>query len=138
MQLKPKQIAFAHAYIETGSASEAYRRCYDVAADTKPTTINVKACELLGNQKVAAYVGELQAEHRKRHAQTVDRIVAELSEFAFADVGKQASTELGAEHWAKLRSKLDALDGLARHLGLFKEMGRKSERRVGEAALAAP
>jgi len=85
-KLKPKQEAFALAFVETGNASEAYRRCYDVSVETKPNTIHVKACELLANEKVAAYVGELQAEHRQRHALTVDRIVAELSEVAFAEI----------------------------------------------------
>ena len=36
--LTPKQEAFACAYVETGNASEAYRRAYDVAPDCKPNT----------------------------------------------------------------------------------------------------
>jgi phage terminase small subunit len=117
-KLKPKQEAFALAFVETGNASEAYRRCYDVSVETKPNTIHVKACELLANEKVAAYVGELQAEHRKRHALTVDRIVAELSEVAFAEIRVNAEAELPAERWAQLHTKLDRLEKLAGLLGL--------------------
>ena len=35
--LTPKQDAFACAYVETGNASEAYRRAYDVAPDCSRT-----------------------------------------------------------------------------------------------------
>ncbi len=75
--LTPKQEAFVMAYVETGNASEAYRRAYN-AENMKPETIHVKACELLKSGKVAARVAELQAEHRVRHRVTVDSILAEL------------------------------------------------------------
>ena len=37
MSLTPKQEAFCLAYMETGNASEAYRRAYD-ADNMKPAT----------------------------------------------------------------------------------------------------
>ena len=67
---------------------------------------------------MAAYVGELQAEHRQRHALTVDRIVAELSEVAFAEIRVNARADLTAERWAQLNTKLDRLEKLAGLLGL--------------------
>ncbi|MGU9998175.1 terminase small subunit, partial [Bordetella avium] len=39
MALTPKQEAFALAYVETGNASEAYRRAYS-AERMKPETVN--------------------------------------------------------------------------------------------------
>ena len=68
--LTPKQEAFVMAYVETGNASEAYRRSYN-AEKMKPESINRKAKELLDNVKITARVAELQAEHKERHNVTV-------------------------------------------------------------------
>ena len=75
--LTPKQEAFALAYVETGNASEAYRKAYN-AARMKPETVNRKAAELLGNGKITARVEALKAQHRQRHDITVDSLVADL------------------------------------------------------------
>ena len=79
MPLTPKQEAFALAYVETGNASEAYRRAYN-AGNMKPSVIAVKASELLANGNVAVRVAELQAAHVERHEITVDDILRELEE----------------------------------------------------------
>jgi phage terminase small subunit len=71
--LTPKQEAFCLAYIETGNASEAYRRAYN-AGKMQPATINVAACKLLSDNKIAIRVGELKAEHAARHEITVETI----------------------------------------------------------------
>ena len=63
--LTPKQEKFVQLYLETGNASEAYRRAYD-AVGMKPETVNVKAHELLKNGKITARVEELQEELRKK------------------------------------------------------------------------
>ena len=73
MAMTPKQEAFCLAYIETGNASEAYRRAYD-AGKMKTAVINVKASELLADGKIAVRVSELQSEHLERHKLTVDDI----------------------------------------------------------------
>lgn len=52
LKLTIKQEAFARAYVETGNASEAYRRAYD-AARMKPEVIAVKASEFC--DKVEAF-----------------------------------------------------------------------------------
>lgn len=83
--LTPKQEAFARFYIETGNASEAYRKAYD-AAGMKDETIHVKASELLKNGKVAVRLAELQEEVARRHNVTVDRIVGELAKIGFANM----------------------------------------------------
>ena len=76
--MTPKQESFCLAYIETGNASEAYRRSYDVSPSTKPETVWRKAKELLDNGKVAARIAELQAAHRQRHDVEVDELTREL------------------------------------------------------------
>ncbi|MHB1934826.1 MAG: terminase small subunit [Leptospirillum sp.] len=71
-KLTPKQEAFVLAYIETGNASEAYRRAYD-AGKMLPGTINRKAFELLENGKVTARIAELRAITAEKWGWTRDR-----------------------------------------------------------------
>ena len=77
--LTPKQEKFCRAYIETGNASEAYRRAYD-AGGMKSETINRRAKECLDNGKIAACLASLKGHHLKRHDITVDSLVVELEE----------------------------------------------------------
>jgi hypothetical protein len=58
--LTPKQETFVLAYLETGNASEAYRRAYD-SGKMLPGTINRKAFELLENGKITARIADLKA-----------------------------------------------------------------------------
>lgn len=91
-KLTPKQEAFCRFYIETGNASEAYRRAYN-AEKMKDTTIHVKASELLADGKVAVRVAELQAAIAKRHEVTVDRVVRELALIGFSNMLDYMSTQ---------------------------------------------
>lgn len=84
--LTPKQEAFAYAYIETGNASEAYRRSYNVSPNAKPNTVEKRACELLKNGKVAGRVAQLKAELKERHEVTIDRVVQELALLGFSNM----------------------------------------------------
>ncbi len=59
-KLTPKQNKFAEEYVNTGNASEAYRRAYDVAETTSNDVIKVKASELLKNGNIAVTVKDLQ------------------------------------------------------------------------------
>ncbi len=59
-KLTPKQRKFAEEYVNTGNASEAYRRAYDVAKTTSNDVIKVKASELLKNGNISVTVNELQ------------------------------------------------------------------------------
>ena len=79
MALTPKQEAFALAYVETGNASEAYRRAYS-AEKMKPASVAVNASKLLADAKVALRVQELQAKAVERHEITVDDLIRELEE----------------------------------------------------------
>ncbi|WP_417276125.1 terminase small subunit [Castellaniella sp.] len=59
MTLTQKQEAFCLAYIETGNASEAYRRSYS-AGRMKPETVSRTAKELLDHHKITARLEELR------------------------------------------------------------------------------
>jgi hypothetical protein len=74
-----KQENFCMAYIETGNASEAYRKAYN-AVKMKPESINRKAKEVMDNVKVTARIKELREPVIKRHAITVDDLIRELEE----------------------------------------------------------
>jgi len=78
-KLTPKQEAFCLAYIETGNASEAYRRSYS-AEKMKDATVHRAAKELFDNPKITARLVELQAHHQERHDVTVDSLTEEYEE----------------------------------------------------------
>ena len=84
-RLTLKQERFSQAYVETGNASEAYRKAYD-CKDMRPEAINVEASRLQNTPKVALRIEQLRADALKRHQVTVDRIVAEYSKLAFANM----------------------------------------------------
>jgi phage terminase small subunit len=75
--LTPKQQLFAQLFVQTGNASEAYRRVYDCRA-MKTRTIEKRSSELRRHGAVAGRIAALRAEHAERHKSTVDDLVAEL------------------------------------------------------------
>jgi len=79
LKLTPKQEAFCLAYIETGNASEAYRRSYD-AENMSAKVINNKASDLLAKGEIGVRVAELQDTHTERHKITVDSLTKELED----------------------------------------------------------
>lgn len=75
--LTAKQEAFCIAYIETGNASEAYRRSYN-AGKMKPETINRNAKALLDNNKIATRLQELRAPAVEKAQITLEQHLADL------------------------------------------------------------
>lgn len=74
-----KQIKFCKSYIETGNASESYRRAYD-AENMSNEAIRVEACRLLQKPNVALTVEKMQKQAMERHLITVDSLIEELEE----------------------------------------------------------
>lgn len=126
MSLTPKQEAFVLAYIETGNASEAYRRAYD-AARMKDATVNRKAKELLDNGKITARVDELKAQHAERHHVTVDDIAAMLREDR--KFARECSTPAAA---------VSATMGLAKLYGYLREKVEHTGKDGKDLPAAAP
>ncbi|PAQ00922.1 terminase small subunit [Mesorhizobium mediterraneum] len=77
-ELTAKQEAFCLVYIETGNASEAYRRSYDVGAESKPETVWSEASRLLADPKVSARVQVLQDLAREIALVSVGSLTKEL------------------------------------------------------------
>lgn len=93
MALTPKQEKFCLGYIETGNASEAYRRAYS-AGKMKEATIWRRAKELLDNGKVAARIAELQAPVAAKAQVTLESHLSDLKrlrDMAEADQKWQAA-----------------------------------------------
>jgi len=105
-KLTSKQEGFCYSYIETGNASEAYRRNYN-AGNMSTETIKVKASQMLRKDNIRITLKELRAEHKERHLVDADRLTAELYE-ARADAQKDR------QH----ASVIKALMGIARIHGL--------------------
>lgn len=145
MKLTIKQEKFCNYYLESGNASEAYRRAYSFE-NMRPETINIRACELLANGKIAVRVKEMQADLQRRSDITKDEAIDILKNIARANVvdmlqikrGKNyviflikdlsklplsfqlaiqsvKSTDKGFE--VKMYSKIDALDRLSKMMG---------------------
>lgn len=109
MALTPKQEAFALAYVETGNASEAYRRSYN-AEKMKPEVIAVKASELLAHGKVSVRVKDLQADLAERHKLTVDDLLRELEEARTAALTAETAQSSAAVAATMGKAKLLGLD----------------------------
>lgn len=77
VKLTIKQEKFCLAYIETGNASEAYRRAYN-CKKMSANAICVQASRMLDNPKVALRVRELASAHAQRHEITVDSLTEML------------------------------------------------------------
>lgn len=100
--LTPKQENFCLAYLETGNASEAYRRAYDAEKMTTDT-ISRKAKELLSNGKITARLSELREPILKRHAITVDDLLAELEEARQLAIGTESAAPAVAATMGKAK-----------------------------------
>lgn len=85
VKLTIKQENFCNAYVETGNASEAYRRTYNCSG-SKPEIINVRACELLKKGNIVVRVKELQDELKKKSDFTKDEAISILSDIARSNI----------------------------------------------------
>ena len=108
-QLTQKQENFCLAYIETGNASEAYRRAYS-AENMKAETIHVKACELLAHDKVSVRLSEMRSVIAKRNQITVDDLIRELEEARIAALTAETPQSSAATAATMGKAKLLGLD----------------------------
>ena len=77
-KLTIKQENFCNYYIESGNASEAYRRAFS-CGKMKAESVNRKAVELLNNGKITARVEQLQSDLKSRSDITKEEAVKELA-----------------------------------------------------------
>lgn len=105
-----KMELFCLAYIETGNASEAYRRSYNTA-NMADKTAQREGYNLLQNPLVQGRIEELRNKAMERHEITVDTLLAELEEARL--LGKETG---------KASAMVTASMGKAKLLGLDKQI----------------
>ena len=95
--LTPKQEAFCLAYIETGNASEAYRRAYS-ASKMKPETVNREANTLLSNHNITTRLDVLRQPAIEKAQMTLEGHLKDLKELRDkAKEAEQFSAAIAAE-----------------------------------------
>lgn len=109
MNMTPKQVAFCQAYLETGDASEAWRRSYDASKSNK-NSVNRRGHEMLQHSKVIAYLAEERAHIMARHRITVDDLLSELEEARTAALGADTVQSSAAVSATMSKAKLLGLD----------------------------
>ena len=105
-----KHEKFCQFYVETGNASEAYRRAFPDNT-MKDNSLHVEASRLLNSPMVSLRVSELRGEHKERHNMTVDDLIKELEE------ARQAGLE-----FESASAMVAATMGKAKLLGLDKQL----------------
>lgn len=83
--LTKKQEDFCNNFMETGNASEAYRRSYS-CDNMKAETVNRKAIEVFQNGKVTARIKVLQDDLKAHSDIKKNAILEELSAIAFSEI----------------------------------------------------
>lgn len=99
-----KQENFCNYYIESGNASDAYRRAYS-CGKMKAETINAKAYQLLNDGRITDRVKELQEEQKNKSDITKERILNELSSIAFSTIADMHNTWIERKEFDKLTTK---------------------------------
>lgn len=144
-KLTIRQEKFCNYYIETGNASEAYRRAYD-CNKWKEKSVWEKSSAMLNNVKVQTRIKQLREELQRRSDITKDEAVGILADIARANIvdalivktDKDSTTILVRDitelpvniqraiislkstdkgYELKLYNKIDALDKLSKMLG---------------------
>lgn len=96
-KLTHKQEMFCLAYVETGNASEAYRRAYDTGK-MKPESVNESASRLLADVKIVARLEQLRAPVRERAQITLESHLERLNHLSLmAEQAEQYSAAIKAE-----------------------------------------
>jgi phage terminase small subunit len=86
-RLTLKQEAFVRAYLETGNASEAYRKAYNVGG-MSAANITTEAARLLQNPTIAPMVEAGREQLAAHHGVTAEMVIRELKRIATADIRK--------------------------------------------------
>lgn len=107
--LTQKQENFCLAYVETGNASEAYRRAYD-ASNMSQGVINNKASLLLAKGDIRVRLEQLQNQAQQRHQLTVDDLINELEDARQIAMGGERPTPAAMVAATLGKAKLLGLD----------------------------
>lgn len=93
--LTPKQEAFCLAFVDCGSAVDAYESAY-AAGGSSRATARVNAYRVLRNPKVAARLRELQDAAASRSLRSTAALIAELEEMVGIDPNELVRLDVGS------------------------------------------
>ena len=102
-KLTIKQENFCNFYLESGNASEAYRRAYNCER-MKEKQIWEESSKLLANPKVSQRVKELKEEVKSISDITKERLIRELANMAFSSIADMQNTWIERKDFDKLSS----------------------------------
>jgi phage terminase small subunit len=77
--MTPKQEAFVLAYLESGNASEAYRRAYS-AENMKDSSVRVQAAKMLASPNIALRVEQIRKPAVDAAQMTLEQHLRDLQE----------------------------------------------------------
>lgn len=104
-----QQEKFCHAFVETGNASESYRRSYN-AGKMADATISKRASDLLDNGAITGRIATLRQKHTKRHNITVDTLLEKLNTVYTTALAAETPQSSAAVQAIMAQAKLLGLD----------------------------
>lgn len=84
--MTPKQEAFVLAYLESGNASEAYRRAYN-AVNMKDSSVRVQAAKMLASPNIALRIEQIRKPAVDAAQMTLEQHIADLKRIRDAAFG---------------------------------------------------
>lgn len=115
-KLTIKQERFCNLYVETGNASEAYRRAYS-CGNMKSETVNRLAFDILNAPKITARVKELQDEQKAKSDVTKEEIIRLCADVIRGKVVTDFVEERNGRQMRRAVSKSWAVERLCKMLG---------------------
>lgn len=115
-KLTIKQERFCNLYVETGNASEAYRRAYS-CGNKSAEWLNVNSCKLLKHANIALRVKELQEEQKAKSDVTKEEIIRLCADVIRGKVVTDFVEERNGRQMRRAVSKSWAVERLCKMLG---------------------
>lgn len=115
--LTVKQENFCNYYIESGNASEAYRRAYS-CRKMRDKQVWEESCKLLSNPKVAQRVKGLQEEQKKKSDITKEEIIKLCTDIIRGENVTDYIEDLDGKKKVRTISKTWAIERVCKMFGL--------------------
>ena len=112
-----KQENFCNYYIESGNASDAYRRAYS-SEKMRDKQIWEESCKLLSRPNVAQRVKELQEEQKKKSDITKEEIIKLCADVIRGKSITDYTDEYHGKKNVKTLSKTSAIERVCKMFGL--------------------
>lgn len=115
--LTVKQENFCNYYIESGNASEAYRRAYS-CGKMRDKQVWEESCKLLSNPKVAQRVKGLQEEQKKKSDITKEEIIKLCTDIIRGENVTDYIEDIDGKKKVRTISKTWAIERVCKMFGL--------------------